>query len=210
MDNTVGSLTQLEKSIITGSLLGDGYLRIVPGRRNALLEINHTIDQKEYVDWKYKLLKSICKTGPVSRNGNGRRIAYRFNTRQHTELTKFHELFYVNGKKQVPENLILDPIILAVWYMDDGSKCRESDVYLNTQQFNSEYQDRCVKMLSDLGIESGVNKDKEYKRIRIIKNSIPAFFKIITPHIIPSMFYKLSYNPVETYFERNGVARLSS
>jgi hypothetical protein len=64
MDNTVGSLTQLERSIIIGSLFGDGYLRIVPGRFNALLEINHTIHQKEYVDWKYDMLKLICKSGP--------------------------------------------------------------------------------------------------------------------------------------------------
>lgn len=43
MGNTVGSLTQVEKSIITGSLLGDGYLRIVSGRTNAFLEINHSV-----------------------------------------------------------------------------------------------------------------------------------------------------------------------
>ena len=198
MDNTVGSLTQLEISIITGSLLGDGYLRIVPGRSNAFLEINHTINQKDYVDWKYEKLKSICKTGPVSRKGNGKRVAYRFNTKQHPELTKFHKLFYVNNKKHIPENIRLDPLTLAIWYMDDGSKCRESDVYLNTQQFDSKDQEKCMKMLSDLGIKSSMNKDKIYKRIRIIKNSIPAFFKIITPYIIPSMHYKLSYNPVET------------
>lgn len=198
MDNTVGSLTQLEISIIIGSLLGDGYLRIVPGRFNALLEINHTINQKDYVDWKYEKLKSLCKSEPVLRKGNGKRVAYRFNTRQHPELTKFHELFYVNKKKHIPDNIKLDPPMLAVWYMDDGSKCRESDVYLNTQQFNLEDQKKCIKMLSGLGIKSSINKDKIYKRIRIIKNSIPTFFKIITPHVIPSMNYKLSYNPVET------------
>ena len=52
MDNTVGSLTQLQKSVIAGSLLGDGYVRIVPGRKNAFLEINHSWKAKEYVDWK--------------------------------------------------------------------------------------------------------------------------------------------------------------
>jgi len=50
MDNTVGSLTQLQKSIIIGCILGDGYLRIFPGRKNALLEINHSLKAKEYVD----------------------------------------------------------------------------------------------------------------------------------------------------------------
>ena len=52
MDNTVGSLTQLQKSLIAGSILGDGYMRIIPGRKNAFLEINHSYRAKEYVDWK--------------------------------------------------------------------------------------------------------------------------------------------------------------
>ena len=40
MDNTVGSLTEFERSIIIGSVLGDGYLRTIPGRKNAFLEID--------------------------------------------------------------------------------------------------------------------------------------------------------------------------
>ena len=58
MDNTVGSLSQMQRSVIIGSLLGDGYLRIISGRRNAFLEINHSIKQKDYVDWKYAILKN--------------------------------------------------------------------------------------------------------------------------------------------------------
>ena len=57
MVNTVGSLTKLERSIIIGSLLGDGYMRIIPGRSNAFLEINHSIKAKDYVDFKYNSLK---------------------------------------------------------------------------------------------------------------------------------------------------------
>ena len=58
MDNTAGSLTQLQKSFIIGTLLGDGYIRQVKGRQNAFLEVNHSITQKEYVEWKYELLKN--------------------------------------------------------------------------------------------------------------------------------------------------------
>ena len=46
MDNTVGSLTQYQKSLIIGTIFGDGYLRIIPGRKNAFLEINHSFSQK--------------------------------------------------------------------------------------------------------------------------------------------------------------------
>jgi len=198
MDNTVGSLTHTQRSIIIGSLLGDGYLRIVPGRRNALFEVNHSFIQKEYVDWKYEMLKSICRSGPKVRRGNGSRVAYRFNTRQDKELTGLHRMFYKNGRKIIPHALILDPMMLAVWFTDDGSKCRESDVYLNTQQFNALTQDTCRRMLSECGIETTLNKDKKYWRIRFKKSSLPILWNLLTPHVISSMAYKLSYNPVET------------
>ena len=205
MDNAVGSLTQLQRSIIIGSLLGDGYVRIVPRRYDAFLELNHSYSQKEYVDWTFEMLKSICRSGPKMRNGNGKRIAYRFTTRQMPDITKLFKLFYANGKKQIPNNLKLDPIMLAVWFMDDGSKCGTSNVYFNTQQFNAHDQEKCMKMLSEVGIESALNKDKKYLRVRIKVASILRLFSIVSPHIIPSMAYKLGYNPVETYSLRSRV-----
>ena len=194
----MGSLTQLQRSIIIGSLLGDGYLRIVPGRKNALFEANHSFSQKEYVDWKFKMLKSICRSEPKMRMGNGSRIAYRFTTRQMPELTELHRIFYADGKKNTPYNLRLDPMMLAVWFMDDGSRCRESDVYINTQQFSSPDQEKCRQMLAQFNIDSSLNKDKEYQRVRIKKHSILTLYRLISPNIISSMKYKLSHNPVET------------
>lgn len=191
MGNTVGSLTKLQRSIIIGTILGDGYLRIISGKKNALLEINHALSQKAYVDWKYEMLKAFCKSGPKSRQSNGTRIAYRFNTRQHPEITTFYRTFYGEGKKGIPDNLTLDPIMLAVWFMDDGSRCRASDVYLNTQQFAQEDQERLRAMLSIFKIESSLNKDKKYSRIRIKKSSIPVLFETISPYILPSMAYKI-------------------
>ncbi|MFA6315587.1 MAG: hypothetical protein WC648_04450 [Candidatus Paceibacterota bacterium] len=198
MDNTVGSLTQLQRSIIIGTVLGDGYLRIVSGRKNALLEINHTFHQREYVDWKFRMLESLCKSGPVVRKGNGNRIAYRFTTRQSEEISRVYQWFYQGNKKVIPDDLHLDPLMLAVWYMDDGSKCGKDNVYLNTQQFDSTDQEKCRSLLRQLEIETTLNKDKIYQRIRIKKSSIVRFFGIISPYIIPSMRYKLSYSPVET------------
>ena len=42
----MGSLTKYQKSLIVGTILGDGYLRIMPGRQDAFLEINHSFSQK--------------------------------------------------------------------------------------------------------------------------------------------------------------------
>ena len=195
MGNTVGSLTQFETSIVYGSLLGDGYMRIIPGRNDAFLEINHSIKAKEYVDYKYESLKRFCISAPKERPTNEGRIAYRFFTKQHSDLTKIYNKFYKNNKKFIPKSLILDPVILAIWYMDDGSRSRDSDIYLNTQQFSISDQKILLKLLRDLGIHARLNKDKKYHRIRILKESIQKFMEIISPHVIESMRYKLVMTP---------------
>ncbi|MDD2934879.1 MAG: hypothetical protein PHX25_00190 [Candidatus Pacebacteria bacterium] len=198
MDNTVGSLTQQQKSVIMGSILGDGYVRIAPNRKDAFLEINHSIKAKEYVDWKYSILKNICVSPPKGSSGENDRKAYRFFTKQHPEITDLMKNFYKNKSKTIPNNLELDSIILAVWFMDDGSKSRKNDVYLNTQQFSMKEQKILLHSLRKMGLKARLNKDKKYYRIRFLKESIEKLNSIIEPHIIPSMKYKLSYDPVET------------
>ncbi len=199
MDNTVGSLTEYQKLVIIGTLLGDGYIRTLAGRNNAFLEINHSIAQREYVDWKYRVLQTIVAGEPKARKGNGTRVAYRFYTQQHPYLTSLQHLFYTHRVKKVPENFVLNPLTLAVWFMDDGSRCRAQDVYLNTQQFDEESQTRLLSALLSLGLHATLNKDKQYQRIRFLKESIPRFNAFIEPYIIPSMQYKLvGHDPVET------------
>ncbi len=190
MGNTVGSLTQEQKSIIIGSVLGDGYLRIVSGRKNAFLEINHSITEKSYVDWKYQKLKDLVKSPPKSRKGNGKRIAYRFFTRQHPEITKIYQKFYRKKKKIIPD-LKLNPLVMAVWFMDDGGKSYRT-YYLNTQRFDYQSQRRLIQILKDQHrIDSSLNRDKEYYRIRVKQSSAERFKELVHNYIIPEMKYKL-------------------
>jgi hypothetical protein len=61
MGNTVGSLSEVQREIIVGSLLGDGAMRC---KTNALLEINHSFRQAGYVDWKFRHLADLVRTPP--------------------------------------------------------------------------------------------------------------------------------------------------
>ena len=187
----MGSLTQEQKSLIIGTTLGDGYLRIIPRRKNAFLEVNHSSNQKDYVDWKYSVLRSIVKSEPKLRNGNGFRVAYRFYTRCLLEITDLFRYFYKDGKKIIPDNLEINPFSLAVWYMDDGSRSGGS-LYLNTQQFSIEDQVKLQNLLlSKFDIDSNLNKDKQYMRIRIKTADAKKFCNIIREFVHQSMRYKL-------------------
>jgi hypothetical protein len=54
--NAVGSLSGAQQEIIIGTLMGDGAMRC---KTNALLEVNHSVHQQFYVDWKYRHLESL-------------------------------------------------------------------------------------------------------------------------------------------------------
>lgn len=187
-DNTEGSLTEKQQQIIVGCLLGDGTMR---RKANALLEINHCLKQKELVDWIYVNLKQFVGTKPKAHKGNGSRIAYRFTTRSLPMLTCFYKKFFLNKKKRIPTDLVLTPLSMAIWFMDDGSKSRSS-VYLNTQQFSLREQNLLQKLLyKQWGIETTLNKDKRYYRIRIKVKSIERFISLIKPYLLQEFYYKI-------------------
>lgn len=196
--NTVGSLTPTQHAVLVGSLLGDGTLRKQQGKRNALLEVNHSLESKDYVDWKWQHFQEYVLTPPKSRRGNGTRVAYRFTTRSLPVFTDYHRWFYQAGRKRIPSNLELDPFILAVWFMDDGSKSRDA-WYLNTQQFSIDEQAFLRGLLKDtFGIESAVNRDKSYFRTRISTESTKRMEQIIGSYLLPCFRYKLVHDPVTT------------
>ena len=185
--NTVGSLSGVQQEIIIGSLLGDGTMRC---KTNALLEINHSLHQRSYVDFKYRHLADLVSTPPRQRPGNGGRVAYRFVTRSLPELTPYYQAFYALGFKSVPV-VELTPLTMAVWFMDDGSRSRNA-VYLNTQQFDDASRRRLLLELKlQWGIDGTLNRDKCYQRIRISVASTPRFAALIEPHLLEDFRYKL-------------------
>jgi recombination protein RecA len=194
-DNTVGSLSKEQRSLIVGSLLGDGAMRC---KTNALIEFNHGAHQRAYVDWKYRQLAALVGTPPKLRSGNGGRVAYRFTTLSLPELTPYYRAFYSEGRKVVPE-MDLTPLALAVWFMDDGSKSYRA-LYLNTQQFDLESQERLMAMLTkQWSIRATLNRDKSYHRIRIAVESVARFIEIVRPHMLDEMLYKFpGHDPVTT------------
>jgi LAGLIDADG DNA endonuclease family len=177
----------VQRQIIVGSLLGDGAMRC---KTNALLEINHSVHQQSYVDWKYRHLANLVRTPPKARRSNGARIAYRFVTRSLPELTPFFRLFYGTGRKRIPE-LELSELTLAVWFMDDGCRSRNA-VYLNTQQYEEVSQSTVLRLLREQwGIEGALNRDKTYHRVRLSVEGTRKLGKLIEPYLLPELRYKL-------------------
>lgn len=183
----MGSLSKIQKQLILGCVLGDGYMR---KKTNAHLQITHSIKQKKYVDWKYQILKNLVISQPKAYKGNAGRVGYRFFTRNLSQITRFYQMFYRNGTKIVPRVINLSPLSLAVWYMDDGSKCRKA-CYFNCQKLGPESQGNLMKSLKLLNLKTSLNKDKSYYRIYVSSYSTPTLVQIIESYVLPCMRYKL-------------------
>lgn len=183
----------MQKDFLVGTLLGDGGLNT--SFRNFRLVIQHGSGQKSYVDWKYEILRNWTLQKPKFSLCNNSIV---FRTISHPELTEYHQLFYRNRQKVIPKSIetLLNPFVLAVWYMDDGNIRRQNGkiygYYLNTQSFNlAENQKLSAILNKKFDIKSYVLKNKKGYRLYFGSQAKEKFPKLIGSYIIPSLQYKI-------------------
>jgi hypothetical protein len=208
MDDTVGRLQSTLPAhrfdVIIGSLLGDARLeRRSLGLRNpitARLRVHHGIKQKDYVFWKYKVLGDLVSREPQESNWRNlkrqrREISWYFHTRSLKELGDLHQCFYQKEVKVLPENIfrVLNPRMIAVWFMDDGSN-NGKNLTINTHSFLYREQLRMVDFFRNrYGISPTIIKDRTKFKLAIGSGDYEKFIDIIRPFIIPAMSYKIVY-----------------
>ena len=151
--------------------------------------VNHGLQQRDYVDWKFNLLSQFVRTRPRE---SGK--CYYFRTVTHPEFSLYRESFYSNSRKVVPIELLHEQFTefsLAVWLMDDGA-AEGKQLRLNTQSFSLKENELVLSFLrAKFGIEARLNRDKDRYRLRIVNASVPRLKSLVGPHLIPSMLYKL-------------------
>ena len=199
-------ITPEQRSLIVGSLLGDGTMRLGENARNVNYKIDHGLEQKEYVFWKYKILRPLVLTEP--------KLSYRydpikgkypkswwFRTVRHPLLTEIYNLWYLGdgyraGRKIVPKNIgdDLNPLALAAWIMDDG--CYSNGI-IDISTYSFELSE--INVLQDVfrdryGIKFSFHKDRD-KGYRMYSNKADTkvLASIIAPYIIDSMKYKIGF-----------------
>ena len=193
----------LQLQVINGALLGDAFLR--RGRINSkasCIKIIHSTKQKQWLNIKRNCLLGFdfYSTEGITTLGH----AY-CGVISATSLAwrEMRNKWYPNGKKIVPRDIILTPITLATWYMDDGCLANNNSAILCTNGFEEKYVDILIKKLRDLGIKGNKNKDRNGIKIRIGEGSrwnshkhwsATAFFTLIAKFIPEDMQYKLPNN----------------
>lgn len=187
-------LTEEQKAVLIGTILGDGHLAENWSKTNYRLKVGQSYQQKEYVEWKYEVFKDWVLTKPKLHRATN---SIRFGTVSHPELTSFHNMFYKGRKKVIPRNIgnLLSPLTLAVWFMDDGNVRRVGNAvygyYINSHSFSeSENKYLAHIMESKYGFRSMVLKNHGKHRI-YIGSDREKFTNVVRENIISSLHYKL-------------------
>jgi hypothetical protein len=212
------TLTQQQKDLLVGTLLGDGNLqtgtRGCTWRYRAIQKAEH----KEYLFHKYEIMKEFCSTEPqlsqvadVRTNKTYKR--WIFSTNVHDSFRFYGNMFYTYDKKtqrmvkDVPVNIekFLTPGAVAYWYMDDGSlkyPGKSNAMRICTESFSNDGVRRLERALKTLyNIEAThtkkntmVNGNKVPVGLRVAINEKPsaAFRELIEPYLVDCMKYKVS------------------
>lgn len=188
-------LTQKQKDILVGGLLGDFSLRKIGKFSRLVFEQKN----KDYLFHLYDIFKDFVRTPPKERfqkrlESSEIKSTWYFSTISHPELQVYYEMFYPNGKKIIPKDLenYLSDRGLAYWYMDDGSKYGLS-YNISTCSFDLQEHKLFEHIFLTKWNIITETRLKKYSTLYITKNNSShiKFKNLIKPYIIPSMLYKL-------------------
>lgn len=200
------------KGALIGMLLGDACIDY-----GKYLKIEHIDKVFDYVQWKAQIINNnLCyascylytyKNGKKTTQKNYR--VAKSCSKAHPLISKISERFYYQGRRTIDSHLIkcLNPIGLAIWYMDDGClkyKCKNKqlretslkswEVVLATHAFNRAEHDVLVNILyKQFGLIFRVQKQNNFFYLALSAKSQDLFWLMVAPYIVQveSMCYKL-------------------
>lgn len=198
------------RSVLLGSILGDGSLKINKSCINATMAFRHSIKQKEYCFWKRNQLKDDISSKndineQISKNVNEfQKHKIRYQSRALPSLTYLFNLVTKKNKIHIKRKWLnlMDPLALMVWWLDDGSLvkntrqgvfCTDGFLFKDVQVLQK-YLKKVWKIETKIYSLKKFNKDgNERFRLWIVSiEELKKFLRIILPHIpIYSMLYKV-------------------
>ena len=202
-------LSKEQKSLLIGLLIGDGTIS-----SNFVFKLSHSIEQKEYLEWKVKLLDKF----KIKNNGikeyistcgynTGKKVLYSQMSVIPT-IKALRRTVYI-PKKTITRRLLnwLTPLEIAIWYMDDGY------ININTSKQRSSIQHtiKIATCVDEKTIEIIIQYFLEVWNIKFRKfpegkntfslassseEDYSKFVNLIKPFVVqvPSMLYKIRDN----------------
>jgi len=189
------SLSNKQKSVLVGTLLGDGGLR--DRGLNCRLHIKHSANQVELVRYKHQIFSNITSMPVIIFSqvvGTKNYSFAEFVTLTHPSFTFYHDLFYPKDKKIIPSNIgeiLTDPLSLAIWIMDDGS-AEYAGLSLQTHCFTKCEVSLLIKVIKhNFNLLATMRLNRGKWIIYFPKNQMDNLRKVVKEFILPQFLYKL-------------------
>jgi len=183
--------------------IGDGYLEHLNKQEQSNLVIRHSTHQKEYSEWKFELEPNFWRYVPRLYENTLKTkkfYGYKLTSKNSKELGILRKKLYPQNKKYISRDVLdmLDPLGLAIWYMDDGCIDRPFNKkamgILNTYCNSVKAEEELIVQLyfkEKWNIRSNINASHGRYRIRFPHDEFCKFVEIVKPYIIPSLEYKI-------------------
>jgi len=197
-------LSEKQTKFLLGDLLGDGSIT-----KAGMYQCNHSYKQKSFIEYKLDVLSNLIspnfnlKERVVENKQNDKKYrAYYLRTMSNSLLKDIRNKYYPENVKIFPSDYLInsdfDGYSLAAWYMGDGS-LQNKRAFLWTYGYGYEGNLKILMFLnSRFGIRGILMKSDQESRnedcrnfINIKGESAEKFFALVSPHIIPSLRYKL-------------------
>ena len=191
-------LSDVQREMLVGTLLGDACLETQNAGRTYRLKIEQGAAHADYVQHLYEVFREWVLSPPRSKQGQTRGVTtinLAFQTVSHEEFAEFGRLFYRDRRKIVPENIgeVLTARGLAYWYMDDGSmKSSESKgVLFNTHAYQPDEINTLIAVLREFGLGAKQRMQTDGAQIYVSGRSFERFVELVDPYVIEAMRYKV-------------------
>ena len=211
----VAKISKEKKSLLIGMLLGDGTIS-----SNYVFKLSHSESQREFLEWKVKLLidagfKVNGIKEYISKSGYniGKNVLYSQLSINPT-IKALRRTVYI-PKKTFTRKLLnwLNPLGLAIWYMDDGcvninSSSQRANIQ-HTIKIATCVNEETVNMIIEYFLEVWNIKFRKFPEgkntFSIASSSEEDFYKfvkIVKPYVeqVPSLLYKIRENYTKEEF----------
>lgn len=190
-------------AFVLGTMLNDSYIT-----KYGRLQVDHS--SYEYSKWKFDFLLSFNVVSEKTKISTVHRIhprtkkpsiSYRFYSKPcflQWRNAFYKEIIIKKNKKNIEilpkniENLLVNPLSLATWFMDDGGKGGLHGIIISVHSFtNEEIQKLIYSLEKNFFISATLHSANTSRQLYIYKKHVSKFKKIISPFIIPTQRYKL-------------------
>jgi len=177
-----------------GELLGDGCLQSISPYS---ARFQYASKHKEYIKYISDTLKSfgIKRSGRIPKVKKYNSYYYQYKSCSYIELLTIYKKWYPEGKKIIPRDIVLTPLVCRQWYIGDGTlKCpvyEKPSIRLCTNGFKIDDVNWLVKQLNNLGFKS--TRQPADNVIYISVNSIENYLKYIGRCPVKCYQYKWNY-----------------